>query len=124
MDIWERLYEGEKIDVEESKRLGRIVTKEVDINDPDYELYQHVGEENSLFDQASLDCPWAPDYNDGIVSILGAIMLLIIAPGFVILSARYAMDITSTVFLVILFLMLSSINVFIPYYIYLTVSES
>lgn len=28
-----------KIDVEESKRLGRIVTKEIDENDPDYEKY-------------------------------------------------------------------------------------
>ena len=28
-----------KIDVEESKRLGRIVTKEVDENDPDYKKY-------------------------------------------------------------------------------------
>lgn len=33
------MSEKRKIDVEESKRLGRIVTKEIDESDPDYEKY-------------------------------------------------------------------------------------
>lgn len=34
---------GKRIDVEESKRLGRLVTKEVDENDPDYYKYKQAG---------------------------------------------------------------------------------
>ena len=108
------MNEKRKIDVVESKRQGRIVTKEVNKSDPDYELYQHVGEDETLYDELSLDCYWAPDYNDGIVSILGVFSLNIIAPGFVILAAKHSMDLFGTVVLIIFFVMLSSISFLFP----------
>jgi len=108
--------EKRKIDVEESKIQGRIVTKEIDKNDPDYNCYPEEIEYDDLpeYDYVDLD----EGYDDSIAAIAIPLVILIMAPGFVLLQSSFQVDLAGAILMSVLFLLISFpvyVTIFVNY---------
>lgn len=108
--------EKRKIDVEESKIQGRIVTKEIDKNDPDYNDYPEEIEYDNLPEYDYIDMDDGCD--DSIAAIAISLVILIMAPGFVLLQSSFQVDLAGAILMSVLFLFISSpvyVGVFVNY---------
>ncbi len=108
--------EKRKIDVEESKIQGRIVTKEIDKNDPDYNDYPEEIEYDNLPEYDYIDMDEGCD--DSIAAIAISLVILIMAPGFVLLQSSFQVDLAGAILMSVLFLFISSpvyVCVFVNY---------
>lgn len=69
----------------------------------------------SYFDDDSYDHYFADDIDASMLGFAAPILMMVMAPGFVILSARHNLGTGGTIFMFILFLLVCGIDFFIPF---------